>query len=61
MHVAAVVRAVLTILGALGVTFSEDVANLIEQNVVAIVSAVVALVAAWPAIKAGFNKVRGAE
>ncbi len=61
MHVAAVVRAVLTILGALGVGFSEDVANLIEQNVVAIVSGIVAIVAAWPAIKAGFNKARGAE
>lgn len=61
MQIGIVVRAVITLLGVFGVTFSEDVASLIEHNVVAIASAIVALVAAWPAIRAGFNKARGAE
>ena len=61
MQIGIVVRAVITLLGIFGATFSEDVAALVEQEVVAIASAIVALVAAWPAIRAGFNKARGAE
>lgn len=61
MQIGIVVRGLIALLAIFGVTFSEDVAAAIEQHVVAIASAIVALVAVWPAIKAGFNKARGAE
>lgn len=61
MQIGIVVRGLIVLLGIFGVTFSEDVAALVEQHVVAIASAIVALIAVWPGIKAGFNKARGAE
>lgn len=61
MQIGIVVRGLIALLGIFGVAFSEDVAALVEQHVVAIASAIVALIAAWPGIKAGFNKARGAE
>lgn len=56
MQFGVVVRGVIALLGLLGFSFSEEVAAAIEQHMVAIASAIVALVALWPGIKAGFNK-----
>jgi len=61
MQIGIVVRGAIALLGLLGFSFSEEVAAAIEQHMVAIASAVVALIAVWPGIKAGFNKARGAE
>jgi len=60
MHVvSAIIRGLVAALGLFGVAFPEDVIVVLETSVVSIASAVLAIWAAWPAIRAGFNKARG--
>lgn len=61
MHAAAIVRGVVALLAIFGVQLSSDVVALVEQNVIAIVTAVLALWGAWPAILAAWRKARGTE
>lgn len=61
MHAAAIVRGVVALLAIFGVQLSSDVVALVEQNVIAIVTAVLALWGTWPAILAAWRKARGTE
>lgn len=61
MQIGIVVRGLIALLAIFGVQLSSDVAALVEQNVIAIVTAVLALWGAWPAILAAWRKARGAE
>jgi len=61
MQIGIVVRGVVALLAIFGVQLSSDVVALVEQNVIAIVTAVLALWGAWPAILAAWRKARGTE